>query len=50
MAMLKAKLNSGVSPPFGSSGRTVMSVDKNDESASFNQPLKICTWNVKTMA
>uniref|UniRef100_A0A2S2R952 Craniofacial development protein 2 n=1 Tax=Sipha flava TaxID=143950 RepID=A0A2S2R952_9HEMI len=48
--MLIAKLNSGVSPPFGSPGRTVMSADKNDESTSFKQPLKIGTWNVRTMA
>jgi len=50
MAMLKAKLNSGVSPPFGSPGRTVMSVDKNDELTSYKQPLKICTWNVRKMS
>lgn len=50
MAMFTAKLNSGVSPLFGSSGRSVMSADKNDESTSFKQPSKVDTWNVRTMA
>lgn len=48
--MLTAKLNSGVSPSFGSPGRTVMGANKNDESTSFKQPLKIGTWNIRTMA
>jgi len=50
MAMLIAKLNSGVYPAFGSPGRTVMSADKNDASTGFKQPLKIDTWNIRTMA
>jgi hypothetical protein len=40
MAMYKMKLNFGVSTLFGSPERTVMSVNKNDESTSFKQPLK----------
>lgn len=48
MAMLRTKYDSGVSLPLGSPGGTVMSVLKKE---SFKpQVIKICTWNVKTMA
>lgn len=49
MAMLSTKLNSGVSPPIGSPGGTVLSGSK-DIKLKYRAKIKICTWNVKTMA
>lgn len=50
MALLTVKLNFRVSPLFGPPEETVISKDKKDESTNFKQSLKICTWNVRTIA
>lgn len=47
MAMLMAKLSSGVSSSIGSPGGTVMSTDM--KKIKWQETVKVTTWNVKTM-